>query len=33
MALLQRAQPLPPPPHTIAGAVIDLTVPVEFHLR
>jgi protein TonB len=33
MALLQRAQPLPAPPHTISGAVLDLTVPIEFELR
>ncbi len=33
IALVRRAQPLPPPPPSIAGEVIDLTVPVEFYLR
>ena len=33
MELLQRAQPLPAPPHSISGTAIELTVPVEFHLR
>jgi len=31
--LLQRAQPLPPPPAEIAGERIDLLVPVQFFLK
>lgn len=32
-ALPLRAQPLPPPPPEIAGATIELTVPIEFFLE
>ena len=31
--LIQRAQPLPPPPPEVPGARIELVVPVEFSLR
>lgn len=31
--LIQRSQPLPPPPATIAGSVIELVVPVQFELQ
>jgi len=33
LALLQRAQPLPPPPAETPGERITLTVPVEFFTR
>ncbi len=33
LALIQRAQPLPPPPPEVPGARIDLVVPVQFLLR
>jgi protein TonB len=33
LALLQRAQPFPPPPPELAGDRIDLVVPVRFDLR
>lgn len=33
LALLNRAQPLPPPPVEIAGDRIELMVPVQFYLR
>ena len=33
MALVQRAQPFPPPPSEMAGEHVDLTVPVRFNLR
>ncbi len=33
VALLARAQPLPPPPLELAGNAIELIVPVEFSLR
>lgn len=33
MALIERAQPLPPPPDEVAGDPIELIVPVEFFLR
>lgn len=32
LALIQRAQPLPPPPPEVTGNVIQLTVPVQFFL-
>lgn len=32
-ALIQRAQPLPPPPPEVTGAQITLTLPVQFSLR
>lgn len=32
LALIHRAEPLPPPPDTIHGARLTLTVPVEFFL-
>jgi periplasmic protein TonB len=31
--LIQRSQPLPPPPATITGSVIELVVPVQFELQ
>jgi protein TonB len=31
--LLQRAQPFPPPPPDLAGAQIDLTVPIRYNMR
>jgi protein TonB len=31
--LLQRAQPFPPPPPELAGAQIDLTVPIRYNMR
>ncbi len=31
--LIQRSQPLPPPPPTVKGSVIDLVVPVQFQLQ
>lgn len=33
LALARRAAPLPPPPETVAGATIELVLPVAFHLR
>jgi periplasmic protein TonB len=33
LGLVQRAQPLPPPPPEVAGAQIMLTVPVQFFLH
>ena len=33
MALVRRAQPFPAPPPDLAGAHIDLTVPIRFNLR
>jgi protein TonB len=33
IALVRRAQPFPPPPPELAGAHVDLTVPVRFNLR
>jgi protein TonB len=33
MALVQRAQPFPPPPTELAGAYVDLSVPIRFNLR
>ncbi|MCH8489641.1 MAG: energy transducer TonB [Oceanicaulis sp.] len=33
LALLDRAQPLPPPPPDIGGETIELVAPVEFFLR
>lgn len=33
LALLERAQPLPPPPDEITGDRIELVVPVQFQLR
>ena len=32
MALIQRAQPLPPPPPEITANPIELVVPIEFYL-
>lgn len=32
LALIHRAEPLPEPPDTIAGATLTLTVPIEFYL-
>ena len=33
LALLDRAQPLPPPPSDVEGEAIELVVPVEFFIR
>lgn len=33
LAMLARAQPLPPPPAELSGAVIELVVPVQFFLK
>jgi periplasmic protein TonB len=33
LAMLTRAQPLPPPPAELSGAIIELVVPVQFFLR
>jgi protein TonB len=33
LALLQRAQPLPPPPPEITQALIELVVPIQFNIR
>ncbi|HWB52479.1 MAG TPA: TonB family protein [Stellaceae bacterium] len=33
LALVRRAEPLPPPPPEVPGATIELTVPVQFSLR
>ena len=33
LALLRRAQPLPPPPRELAGERVDLTVPIRFNLK
>jgi protein TonB len=33
LALLQRAQPFPAPPSELAGARVDLTVPIRFNLK
>jgi protein TonB len=33
MALVRRAQPFPAPPPELAGAHVDLTVPIRFNLR
>jgi periplasmic protein TonB len=33
LALLRRAEPFPPPPPELAGARVDLTVPIRFNLR
>lgn len=33
MSLVRRAQPFPPPPPELAGAHVDLTVPIRFNLR
>jgi protein TonB len=33
MALVRRAQPFPAPPSELAGAHVDLTVPIRFNLR
>jgi protein TonB len=33
LALLQRAQPFPPPPAEMAGPHVDLTVPIRFNLK
>jgi periplasmic protein TonB len=31
--LIQRSQPLPPPPATVTGDTIELVVPVQFQLQ
>jgi periplasmic protein TonB len=31
--LIERSQPLPPPPPTITGSVIELVVPIQFELQ
>ncbi len=33
MALIKRAEPLPPPPPEMVGEILDLTVPIQFFLR
>jgi protein TonB len=33
MALVQRAQPFPPPPPELPGARVDLSVPIRFNLK
>lgn len=33
LALIHRAEPLPPPPQEVAGATVALTVPVQFSLK
>jgi periplasmic protein TonB len=33
LALLQRAEPLPPPPPEISGARIPIVVPIRYHMR
>lgn len=33
MALIERAQPLPPPPPEVEGDPLELVVPVEFYIR
>lgn len=33
LQLIQRAQPLPKPPSEVAGATLELVVPVQFHMR
>ena len=33
LALIHRAEPLPPPPPEVTGATIGLTVPVQFSLK
>ena len=33
LALIARAQPLPPPPEEVVGETIEFVVPVEFSLR
>ncbi|HEX6957280.1 MAG TPA: energy transducer TonB [Ferrovibrio sp.] len=33
LALIRRAEPLPPPPPEIPGETLDLVVPVQFYLR
>jgi protein TonB len=33
IAVLQRANPLPPPPTQVAGATFDLVLPIRFHIR
>jgi protein TonB len=33
LALLQRAQPFPPPPPEMSGAQVNLTVPIRFNLK
>ena len=32
LAMLDRAQPLPPPPDDVPGATLELVTPVEFFL-
>jgi protein TonB len=33
LALIHRAEPLPPPPPEVAGETVALTVPVQFSLK
>lgn len=33
LALMERAQPLPPPPSEVPGTVIEIVVPIEFFLK
>lgn len=33
LALMERAQPLPPPPPELPGAAIEIVVPIEFFLK
>ena len=33
LALIERAQPLPPPPPEIAGAEIAIVVPIRYNIR
>lgn len=33
LSLLQRTQPLPPPPAQVTGQTVSLTVPIQFYLR
>jgi protein TonB len=33
LALVQRAQPLPPPPPELAGAQIAIVVPIRYNMR
>ena len=33
LALVERAQPLPPPPPDMSGAMIPITVPLRYNYR
>ena len=33
LALVERAQPLPPPPSELAGAEIAIVVPIRYNIR